>query len=80
MKTLFNLKIYRKYKQSAILKVIKCNRLPWHGHLHRSIRINPVKNLTSPMGKKGDKKDHELSGLASWRRTLTLYRREAGEV
>jgi hypothetical protein len=51
-RSLFNFEIYQKYKQPDIVKVIKCNRLRWLGHLHRSDNTNPVKKLTftNPMG------------------------------
>ncbi len=51
-RSLFNFEIYQKYKQPDIVKVIKCNRLRWLGHLYRSDNTNPVKKLTftNPMG------------------------------
>ena len=69
---LFNFQIYQKYKQPHIVKIIKCNRLRWLGHLHRSQHnsTNPVKSLLSliPLEKE-DVRDHQLGGLTHWRRT-----------
>ena len=58
-RSLFNFEIYQKHKQPDIVKVMKCNRLQWLGHLYLSNSTNPENQLifTSPRGKE-DEEDH----------------------